>query len=118
MRKLLEHMRELPISRRNFLKASAGAVGLLALSGCAKTENELEETTRAVETTSVQTPSASEEVSPGVENPPGAANGDDPDLAQETWVTASCWHNCGGRCLNKALVVDGVVVRQKRECFI
>lgn len=31
------------------------------------------------------------------------------------WVTASCWHNCGGRCLNKALVVDGVVVRQKTD---
>lgn len=32
-----------------------------------------------------------------------------------TWVTAACWHNCGGRCLNKALVVDGVVVRQKTD---
>jgi anaerobic dimethyl sulfoxide reductase subunit A len=31
------------------------------------------------------------------------------------WVTAACWHNCGGRCLNKALVVDGVVVRQKTD---
>lgn len=31
------------------------------------------------------------------------------------WKTAACWHNCGGRCLNKALVVDGVVVRQKTD---
>ncbi|MFA5537008.1 MAG: molybdopterin-dependent oxidoreductase [Bacillota bacterium] len=31
------------------------------------------------------------------------------------WVTAACWHNCGGRCLNKALVVDGVVIRQKTD---
>lgn len=31
------------------------------------------------------------------------------------WVNAACWHNCGGRCLNKALVVDGVVVRQKTD---
>ena len=32
------------------------------------------------------------------------------------WVTAACWHNCGGhRCLNKAYVVDGVVVRQKTD---
>lgn len=31
------------------------------------------------------------------------------------WITAACWHNCGGRCLNKALVVDGVVVRQKTD---
>lgn len=34
---------------------------------------------------------------------------------EEMWVTAACWHNCGGRCLNKALVVDGVVVRQKTD---
>lgn len=28
---------------------------------------------------------------------------------------AACWHNCGGRCLNKVLVQDGVVVRQKTD---
>ena len=32
-----------------------------------------------------------------------------------TWVTAACWHNCGGRCLNKALVEDGVILRQKTD---
>lgn len=31
------------------------------------------------------------------------------------WITAACWHNCGGRCLNKALVRDGVVIRQKTD---
>jgi len=31
------------------------------------------------------------------------------------WVTAACWHNCGGRCLNKALVKDGKVIRQKTD---
>ena len=31
------------------------------------------------------------------------------------WKTAACWHNCGGRCLNKVLVKDGVVVRQKTD---
>lgn len=31
------------------------------------------------------------------------------------WITAACWHNCGGRCLNKAYVVDGVVLRQKTD---
>jgi anaerobic dimethyl sulfoxide reductase subunit A len=31
------------------------------------------------------------------------------------WMTAACWHNCGGRCVNKALVVDGIVVRQKTD---
>lgn len=31
------------------------------------------------------------------------------------WITAACWHNCGGRCLNKAYVADGVVIRQKTD---
>jgi anaerobic dimethyl sulfoxide reductase subunit A len=34
---------------------------------------------------------------------------------QGKWVTAACWHNCGGRCLNKAYVVDGVVTKQKTD---
>lgn len=32
-----------------------------------------------------------------------------------SWVTAACWHNCGGRCLNKAFVVDGVVTKMKTD---
>jgi len=31
------------------------------------------------------------------------------------WISAACWHNCGGRCLNKVLVQDGVVIRQKTD---
>ncbi len=31
------------------------------------------------------------------------------------WITAACWHNCGGRCLNKAYVVDGTVLRMKTD---
>lgn len=32
------------------------------------------------------------------------------------WITAACWHNCGGhRCLNKAYVIDGVVTKQKTD---
>lgn len=38
----------------------------------------------------------------------------DPD-AEGTWVPVACWHNCGGRCCNKALVKDGVVIRQKTD---
>ncbi|MHC1760116.1 MAG: molybdopterin-dependent oxidoreductase [Negativicutes bacterium] len=34
---------------------------------------------------------------------------------QGQWVSAACWHNCGGRCLNKALVKEGVVIRQKTD---
>ncbi|MEW6621869.1 MAG: molybdopterin-dependent oxidoreductase [Bacillota bacterium] len=31
------------------------------------------------------------------------------------WITAACWHNCGGRCLNKVYVVNGAVLRQKTD---
>jgi anaerobic dimethyl sulfoxide reductase subunit A len=31
------------------------------------------------------------------------------------WVSAACWHNCGGRCLVKAYVKDGVVTRVKTD---
>ncbi|HMN15325.1 MAG TPA: hypothetical protein PKD55_23660, partial [Bellilinea sp.] len=32
--------------------------------------------------------------------------------AEGEWIPVACWHNCGGRCVNKVLVQDGVVVRQ------
>lgn len=31
------------------------------------------------------------------------------------WKSMSCWQSCGGRCMNKAYVVDGKVVRQKTD---
>jgi anaerobic dimethyl sulfoxide reductase subunit A len=31
------------------------------------------------------------------------------------WLSAACWHNCGGRCVNKAYVVDGIVLKQKTD---
>lgn len=37
------------------------------------------------------------------------------DEGEGTWVSAACWHNCGGRCMNKVLVKDGVVIRQKTD---
>lgn len=37
------------------------------------------------------------------------------DLTTGEWVPAACWHNCGGRCVNKVLVRDGVVIRQKTD---
>jgi len=40
----------------------------------------------------------------------------DDNLAEQgKWVAATCWHNCGGRCLNKALVKDGIILRQKTD---
>jgi anaerobic dimethyl sulfoxide reductase subunit A len=37
------------------------------------------------------------------------------DEAAGTWIPAACWHNCGGRCVNKVMVKDGVVIRQKTD---
>ncbi len=34
---------------------------------------------------------------------------------ESKWVTAACWHNCGGRCLIKAQVTDGTVTRVKTD---
>jgi len=31
------------------------------------------------------------------------------------WIPVACWHNCGGRCVNKVLVQDGIVVRQQTD---
>jgi len=38
-----------------------------------------------------------------------------PEPPTSRWVTAACWHNCGGQCLNKVLVADGRVLRQKTD---
>jgi anaerobic dimethyl sulfoxide reductase subunit A len=35
--------------------------------------------------------------------------------AEGEWITAACWHNCGGRCLIKAHVVDGMVTKVKTD---
>ena len=38
------------------------------------------------------------------------------DLAKGgEWTSAACWHNCGGRCMNKVMVKDGAVIRQKSD---
>ncbi len=33
------------------------------------------------------------------------------------WVSAPCWHNCGGKCLVRAYVKDGVIIRQGTDNF-
>ena len=35
--------------------------------------------------------------------------------SEAKWVTAACWHNCGGRCVIKAQVMNGVVTRVKTD---
>ena len=86
MKGFIEKALNYQLERRTFLKASAATVAGLTLTGCS---------------------GGLQAVSDAVAK----------DIAskEEEWITAACWHNCGGRCLNKALVVDGVVVRQKTD---
>ncbi len=106
MSKLFDRVLDAKVSRRDFLKGSAAAtaaVAGLSLAGCTnntmkETENE---TTKAPEETTAPITVTHDEIV---------------DLeAKGKWVPAACWNNCGGRCLNKALVVDGVVMRQKTD---
>lgn len=82
------------VSRRDFLKgsmAATAAVSALSLSGCAS--NKIDEDNNAnIEHAQIT-------------NPEEGGN----------WVTAACWHNCGGRCINKVMVKDGAVIRQKTD---
>lgn len=83
------------MDRRSFVKGAAAATaafGAISLAGCA--ENKLAET----EQTDLTAADAF------VKNEEGAE-----------WVTGACWHNCGGRCVNKVLVKDGTVLRQKTD---
>jgi anaerobic dimethyl sulfoxide reductase subunit A len=73
------------LTRRSFLKWSAALGGTAALAGG------LDYGFKAVE-----------------------AAGAEADTEGE-WISAACWHNCGGRCPNYALVKDGVVLRQKTD---
>ncbi len=95
------------VSRRDFLKGSAAATAAIAglsLAGCQQVdETTANQTTQAPDTTSAETP-APMEYSPIVDPEEGGK-----------WVSAACWHNCGGRCMNKVMVKDGVVIRQKTD---
>lgn len=93
MASYLEKARRSPqVSRRGFVKASAAATAALAVAGLAGCSNKVE----PVKDSTVD----------GVQQA---------SLTEGTWIPAACWHNCGGRCLNKVLVKDGVVVRQKTD---
>ncbi len=73
------------VNRRNFIKGSTAGVAALSLPGYGN---------------KLASAEAEKKANPEIDG---------------KWVTASCWEDCGGRCLNKALVVDGVVIRQKTD---
>ena len=85
------------LTRRSFIKATTAAAALAAgssLTACA--------------------PAGKQEMAATGE---GDADTRMPgrDIISGEWKTAACWHNCGGRCLNKVLVKDGRPVRQKTD---
>lgn len=93
---------EKKLGRRDFLKSSAAATAVLAaagLAGCApSTKESLSETGKGAEGMNAHV----------VESDAAAIEGGE-------WITVDCWGNCGGRCVNKVLVQDGVVLRQKTD---
>lgn len=94
----LDRVREVSnVSRRSFMKAGAAAAAGLAMAGLAGCSNKVEEDGLA-DTGAMET-----------------VGSDGRDVVTGEWVAAACWHNCGGRCVNKALVRDGIVVRQKTD---
>ncbi len=86
MKNLLKDTLETKFKRRTFLKLTAITSLGVGLLGC---KNELEEVSEETATEIIE--------------------------KEGEWITAACWHNCGGRCLNKAYVVDGVVLKQKTD---
>ena len=93
---MIDEVLNAQISRRDFLKGTAAATAALAGLGMVSRENAM---------------AAGESVAPAGE----------PAVADATegakWVAAPCWHNCGGKCLVRACVKDGVIVRQGTDNF-
>ncbi|MBR5474135.1 MAG: molybdopterin-dependent oxidoreductase [Lachnospiraceae bacterium] len=109
MAKLLERISNAKISRRDFLKGSAVAMAAITAAGCTpgSSENTLGETKETAESKPTEV----------VTDPtPYVVESDKIILeGKGEWISAECWHNCGGRCVNKVYVVDGVVIRQKTD---
>lgn len=86
------------VSRRGFVKTSAMTAAMVAAAGMVGCSSKVEPAEAMADTEAMAT-----------------VGSDGRDVITGEWVSAACWHNCGGRCVNKALVRDGVVVRQKTD---
>ncbi|WP_302398004.1 molybdopterin-dependent oxidoreductase [Eggerthella sinensis] len=73
------------MKRRAFVQSSLATVAMLGLAGCGNTLSEAD------------------------------GKQGDASRGEGSWKTLACMQSCGGRCLNKGLVVDGVIVRQKTD---
>lgn len=94
MASIMDGILSASISRRDFLKGTAAATAAVAgLSlGASRAESALAESPAPAEHSAIV----------------------DPEEGGK-WIAAACWHNCGGRCMNKVMVKDGMVVRQKTD---
>ena len=85
--KLLDSMYSAKVTRRDFLKgsiAATAAVASLSLAGCGDTTiTTTEEQTEAESTTAAQEVPVDHVIPEDVEK-------------QGKWMSAACWHNCGG----------------------
>ena len=97
------------ISRRKFVATGAAALATVGLVSCSS----------GTETSEGESEDKAEDAGQeGAEADGGEAAPIDSmerDLVSGEWISAACWHNCGGRCVNKVLVQDGVVIRQKTD---
>lgn len=89
--------RKIALTRRSLVGLSAAAAAA-AVAGCApKAPAELAVTSTAGKTA----------VGNSIDQRIAAGEGE--------WKPVACWHDCGGRCKNYALFLDGVPVRQKSD---
>ena len=85
-------------SRRDFLKGTVAATAAVAAAGLGAYSSEV------AMADNMEASTAPAEHAPIVNPEEGG-----------TWISAACWHNCAGRCCNKVMVKDGVVIRQKTD---
>ena len=105
MSKWMDRLKSQKISRRDFLKGSAKATAAAMLAGSAMAGNS--------GVTLVRAENAAEETG----EMEATVRSSDAAILEEQgqWIPAACWHNCGGRCVNYAYVVDNMVLRQKTD---
>lgn len=86
MKNIVQKISDYSMSRRSFLKWTTAISATTLMTGC---EAELVEVSAEEKTTVKETAGK--------------------------WVSAACWHNCGGRCLLKAHIKDGIVTQVKTD---
>lgn len=106
MSRWIKKIADKKLSRRDFLKGSAAATG--AVAGWALVGCQPESTLMTTEEPAAKGEEPTTEVNLEHSEVEGLPEGG-------KWVSAACWFNCGGRCMNQAYVKDNIVLRQKTD---